>query len=105
MINPKVRAAALDFMKSQDRVTNYQKTGVDVHDAYAAECRLFNEHFKGMEPNEMQEYKEFVNWLDFSEMWKSDLTVDELYDAFEQIRYDDFMEAYDSSLDEYSEEF
>ena len=104
MINPKVKAATLDFMKSQIR-PGHTLEGQELHNAYAAECRLFGEHFNGMEPNEVQEYKEFVNWLDFSEMWKSDLTVDELYDAFEQIRYDDFMEEYDSSLDEYSEEF
>ena len=104
MINPKVKAATLDFMKSQIK-SGHTLEGQELHNAYAAECRLFDEHFKGMNKNEVQEYKEFVNWLDFSEMWKSDLTVDELYDAFEQIRYDDFMEAYDSSLDEYSEEF
>ena len=105
MINPKVRAAALDFIKSQDRVTNYQKNGVDVHEAYAAECRLFDEHFNNMTREEKDEYKDFVNWLDSSRMWESDLIVDELYDIFYQIRYDAYMEAFDSSIDEYSEEF
>ena len=105
MINPKVRAAALDFIKSQFRPGMVGEMTQELHDAYAAECRLFDEHFKGMNPDEMQEYKEFVRWLDFSRMWESDLTVDKLYDVFYQIRYDDFIEAFESSIDEYSEEF
>ena len=106
MINPKVRAAALDFIKSQFRVSYAEIAGnQELHDAYEAECRLFNEHFKNMTREEKDEYKDFVNWLDSSRMWESDLTVDELYDIFYQIRYDDFMEAFDSSIDEYSEEF
>jgi hypothetical protein len=81
MINPKVRAAALDFIKCQFRIS-YDEINHEFHEAYAAECRLFDEHFKGMNPNEKDEYKKFVNWLDNSRMWESDLTVDELYDVF-----------------------
>ena len=81
MINPKVGAAALDFIKSQFRIS-YDEINHEFHEAYAAECRLFDEHFKGMNPNEKDEYKKFVNWLDNSRMWESDLTVDELYDVF-----------------------
>jgi hypothetical protein len=81
MINPKVRAAALDFIKCQFRIS-YDEINHEFHEAYAAECRLFDEHFQGMTPEEKQEYKKFVNWLDNSRMWESDLTVDELYDVF-----------------------
>ena len=81
MINPKVRAAALDFIKCQFRIS-YDEINHEFHEAYAAECRLFDEHFKEMNPNEKDDYKKFVNWLDNSRMWESDLTVDELYDVF-----------------------
>lgn len=94
MINPKVREAALDFIKSQG------STSTICHEAYAAECKLFDEHFKVMTPEEKSDYREFVTWLDNSEMWKSDLTVDELWDVFVDIRYDALMEEYDSSIDE-----
>lgn len=94
MINPKVREAALDFIKSQGMNLTTS------HEAYAAECKLFDEHFKIMTPEEKSDYREFVTWLDNSEMWKSDLTVDELWDVFVDIRYDALMEEYDSSLDE-----
>lgn len=82
MINPKVRAAALDFIKSQNP---RQLEGQALHDAYEAECRLFNEHFKGMTKWELRDYIGFVQWLDHSEMWKSDLTVDKLWDVFESM--------------------
>lgn len=95
MINSRVRAAVLDFIKSQDT------SSTTSHDAYAAECRLFGEHFKVMTSVEKSDYREFATWLDNSKMWKSDLTVDELWDVFVDIRYDALMEEYDSSLDEY----
>lgn len=99
MMNPKIREAALDFIKSQFRAS-YGEVTQELHDAYAAECRLFDEHFKGMNPEEKDEYKEFVNWLDFSRMWESDLTVDELYEVFTGIEYDLLMECYEDNLDE-----
>ena len=85
MLNSKVRAAVLDFMKSE--------TGND-HDAYAAECELFGKHFSGFDAPEMRQYKEFVNWLIASDMIKSDLTIDELHDVMEaqewERNYDDY---------------
>ena len=105
MINPKIRAAALDFTKSQFRPGMVSEMTQELHDAYAAECKLFDEHFTGMNFDEKSEYHQFVTWLDNSEMWRTDLTVDELYDVFEQIRYDEFMEAFESSIDEYYEKF
>ena len=96
MINPKVRAAALDFIKSQNPS---QLEGQALHDAYEAECRLFNEHFKGMTKWELSNYSGFVQWLDHSEMWKSDLTVDELWDVFESMEYDLLTECYEDGLD------
>lgn len=72
MLNSKVRAAVLDFMKSEN---------IDNHDAYAAECELFGKHFSGFDAPEMRQYKEFVNWLTASGMIKSDLNIDELYDV------------------------
>ena len=104
MINPKVRAAALDFIKSID-IDHLDVNSQSFLDAYEAECRLFNVHFKVMAPEEMSDYKAFVFWLDNSRMWESDLTVDELWDVFVNFRYDDLIEAYESSLNEYSEEF
>lgn len=95
MINPKVREAALDFIKSQFRASYGEVT----HEAYAAECRLFDEHFKGMNPEEKMDYRDFVNWLDNSRMWESDLTVDELWDVFKDIRHDALMEEYDSEFE------
>ena len=80
-MNAKVRAAALDFIKSagmSEMDTNSQA----FRSAYAAECRLFNEHFKEMSWDEKREYTEFVTWIDNSGLWKSDLTVDELYYAY-----------------------
>ena len=74
MLNSKVRAAVLDFMKSEK--------GND-HDAYAAECELFGKHFSGFDAPEKRQYKEFVNWLIASGMLKSDLTIDELHDVME----------------------
>ena len=74
MLNSKVRAAVLDFMKSEN--------GND-HDAYAAECGLFGKHFSGMDAPEKRQYKEFVNWLIASNLIKSDLTIDELHDVME----------------------
>ena len=73
-LNTKVRAAVLDFMKSE--------TGND-HDAYAAECGLFGKHFSGMDAPERRQYKEFVNWLIASNLIKSDLNIDELHDVME----------------------
>ena len=35
-----------------------------------------------MNPDEKNEYHQFVTWLDNSEMWKTDLTVDELFDVY-----------------------
>ena len=96
MINPKVRAAALDFIKSQDLFT---LKGQELYDAFDAECKLFSEHFKGMSKVEMDDYSSFVRWLDNSEMWKSDLTVDQLYEVFETIEYDLLMECYEDDLD------
>ena len=85
MLNSKVRAAVLDFMKSEK--------GND-HDAYAAECELFGKHFSGMDAPEKRQYKEFVNWLVASDMIKSDLTIDELHDVMEaqewERNYDDY---------------
>lgn len=85
MLNSKVRAAVLDFMKSEK--------GND-HDAYAAECELFGKHFSGFDAPEMRQYKEFVNWLIASDMIKSDLTIDELHDVMEaqewERNYDDY---------------
>jgi hypothetical protein len=85
MLNSKVRAAVLDFMKSGK--------GND-HDAYAAECELFGKHFSGFDAPEMRQYKEFVNWLIASDMIKSDLTIDELHDVMEaqewERNYDDY---------------
>jgi hypothetical protein len=81
MINPKVRAAALDFIKCQFRIS-YDEINHEFHESYAAECRLFDEHLNNMTREEKQEYKKFVMWLDNSRMWESDLTVDELYDVF-----------------------
>ena len=83
MINPKVRAAALDFIKSQN--PSQQLKGQALHDAYEAECRLFNEHFKGMTKSELADYNGFEQWLKNSDMWKSDLTVDGLYEIFDTI--------------------
>ena len=80
--NPKVRAAALDFIKSQFRPGMVGEMTQELHDAYAAECKLFDEHFMGMNPDEKNEYYQFVIWLDNSEMWKTDLTVDELFDIY-----------------------
>lgn len=85
MINPKVRAAALDFMKSQVR-PGHTLEGQELHNAYEAECRLFGEHFKTMSKSEMHDYSGFVQWLDNSRMWESDLLVDELYDSFKMIK-------------------
>ncbi len=76
-MNPKVRAAALDFIKSQEIMTFDFS-----HEAYSAECRLFDEHFKVMSKDELNEYNKFVTWLDNSRMWESDLTVDKLYEVF-----------------------
>ena len=104
MINPKVRAAALDFIKCQN-MSRLDVNSQEFHEAYEAECRLFNKHFKEMNFEEKEEYKRFVAWLDNSQMWMSDLTVDELYEMCNDIYFDDIMEEYDSSLDEYSEEF
>lgn len=104
MINPKVRAAALDFIKSQD-MSRLDVNSLEFHNAYEAECRLFNKHFKEMTREEKDDYKDFVMWLDNSRMWESDLTVDELYDVFETIRYDALMEEYEASYDEYSDDW
>jgi len=95
MINPKVRAAALDFIKSSFRPGMVGEMTHELHDAYEAECRLFNEHFKGMTKWELNDYSGFVQWLDHSEMWKSDLTVDELWDVFKSIEYDLLMECHE----------
>jgi hypothetical protein len=77
MLNSKVRAAVLDFMKSENGNDH------DAYAAYAAECELFDKHFPGFDAPEMRQYKEFVNWLVASGMIKSDLTIDELYDVME----------------------
>jgi hypothetical protein len=99
MINPKVRAAALDFMKSQVR-PGHTLEGQELNDVYAAECKLFDEHFKGMTKSEKADYSGFVQWLDNSEMWKSDLTVDGLYEVFTGIEYYLLFECFEDNLDE-----
>lgn len=77
MLNSKVKAAVLDFMKSENGNDR------DAYAAYAAECELFDKHFPGFDAPEMRQYKEFVNWLVASGMIKSDLTIDELHDVME----------------------
>lgn len=67
-MSPKVKEAVLDFMRSENV---FNVDGSFNHEAYAAECRLFGEHFKNMSEEEMVEYKEFVQWLDSSGMIKS----------------------------------
>ncbi len=94
MMNPKVRAAALDFLKSQNPS---QLEGQALHDAYEAECKLFNEHFKGMTKSELNDYSGFVQWLDKSGMSKADLTIDELWDAFEFYAHDLLMLDYEDA--------
>jgi len=84
-MNPKIREAALDFIKSQVR-PGHTLEGQELHDVYEAECKLFDEHFKGMTKSELADYSGFVQWLDNSEMWQSDLLVDELYDSFKMIK-------------------
>jgi hypothetical protein len=84
MINPKVREAALDFIKSQVRPSN---------------TNWYEKHFKGMTKSELADYSGFVQWLDNSEMWKSDLTVDGLWDVFKSLEYDLLMECYEDDLD------
>ena len=74
MLNSKVKAAVLDFMKSENG---------NNHDAYAAECELFGKHFSGMDAPERRQYKEFVNWLIAGDWIKSDLNIDDLYDVME----------------------
>ena len=96
MINPKIRAAALDFIKSQVR-PGHTLEGQALHDAYEAECRLFNEHFKGMTKSELNDYSGFVQWLDKSGMSKADLTIDELWDAFEFYAHDLLMLDYEDA--------
>ena len=97
-MNSKVKAAALDFVKSQE-INKLE--GQAFHDTYSAECRLFGEHFKKMSKSEIAEYNKFVTWLDNSDMWKSDLTIDELYEIHTNIEYDHLMEIHDDlSMDE-----
>jgi hypothetical protein len=99
-MNPKIRAAALDFIKSSFRPGMVGEMTHELHDAYAAECQLFNVHFKGMSKSESHDYHKFVTWLDNSGMWNSDLTVDELWDVFESLEYDLLMECYEDSLED-----
>ena len=80
MMNSKVKAAVLDFMCSGSIFNN---DGTINHDAYAAECRLFGEHFKNMSKAEMAEYMGFVEWLRDSGLDKSDLLVKELYELYQ----------------------
>jgi len=98
MINPKIRAAALDFIKSQI-TPGHTLEGQELHDVYEAECRLFDVHFKGMAKSEMSLYTKFVTWLDNSGMWKSDRTIDELYEIYVEIEYDLLMECYVDVID------
>lgn len=56
----KVKAAILDFIHSENL---FNIDGSFDHESYAAECRLFNEHFKNMSKEEMNEYKEIVQLL------------------------------------------
>ena len=93
-MNSKVKAAALDFVKSQVR-PGHNLEGQALHDVYEAECRLFDVHFKKMSKSEIAEYTKFVTWLDNSDMWKSDLTIDELYDIHTNIEHDHLMEIHD----------
>jgi hypothetical protein len=74
MLNSKVKAAVLDFIKSENG---------NNHDAYAAECELFGKHFSGMDAPERRQYKEFVNWLITGDWIKSDLNIDDLHDVME----------------------
>jgi hypothetical protein len=74
MLNSKVKAAVLDFIKSENG---------NNHDAYAAECELFGKHFSGMDAPERRQYKEFVNWLIAGDWIKSDLNIDDLHDVME----------------------
>ena len=83
MMNPKIRAAALDFIKSHRLSSITELEGQAFHYAYAAECRLFNDHFKVMSNDELAEYRKFVVWIHNSGLVDSDLTVDELYDTYE----------------------
>jgi hypothetical protein len=96
-MNPKIREAALDFIKSQIR-PGHTLSGQELYDVFDVERTLFNEHFGGMTKTELSLYTRFVTWLDNSSMWKSDLTVDELFEVFTGIEYDLLMECYEDSL-------
>lgn len=49
---------------------------------YEAECRLFNELFCVFTDQEKETYKEFVQWLNDTQMWHSDLTIEELFNTY-----------------------
>jgi hypothetical protein len=86
-IKPRVKAAVIDFLKSE--VTPGANVSWKVIDeAYAAECRLFGEHFKKMTKSEIHDYSKFVKWLQDTDMFKSDLSVEDLYDAYEFLEFD-----------------
>jgi hypothetical protein len=53
-----------------------------------------------MTKSELADYSGFVQWLDNSEMWKSDLTVDGLYEVFTGIEYYLLFECFEDNLDE-----
>ena len=55
------------------------------HNAYAAECELYA-HLRAMSESEKEIYTKFVNWLEYSQLYKSDLTVNKLYSVFKSIK-------------------
>jgi len=51
------------------------------HNAYADECLLYR-HLQNMSDVEKDIYRNFVNWLDNTGLYNSDLTMARLYSVF-----------------------
>jgi hypothetical protein len=79
-LTPLVHEAVICWSIAESKL--HSTIDAEFHEAYAAECRLFNEYFKKFTPAESEMYRKFVQWLSDSDMIKSDLTIDELFDTY-----------------------
>lgn len=79
-LTPLVHEAVICWSIAESKL--HSTIDAEFHEAYAAECRLFNEFFKKFTLEESETYRRFVQWLSESGMVKSDLTIDELFDVY-----------------------
>lgn len=83
-LTPNVIEAVKSWITSTEMASYGPNDVLDAawHNSYSAECELFNKHFKSFTTEESEAYREFVEWLDNTRMWESNLSITKLFEVF-----------------------